>query len=75
MTSKEWYDYKMLGARLVPELRRTLEKCNSLVRYLEAIKVGYYSTHKPEEYCFVEVNEYSLEYIIQAIKEWLNDDK
>ena len=75
MTNKEWLNYKLMGLKTIPEYKNALLKCNNLIPYLEAIKVLYYAKNEPIKPCQIELNEYTLDFIIQALKEWLENDK
>lgn len=72
MTSKEWLDYKLMGLKTIPEYKNALMEYNDLIPYLEAIKVHYYGKNEPTKPCQIVLNEYTLDFIIQALKEWIN---
>lgn len=75
MTYKEWLNYKLMGLKTIPEYENALMKHNDLIPYLEAIKVCCYIKNEPTKPCQIELNEYTLDFIIQALKEWLELSK
>ena len=75
MTNKEWKKINSSMSILGIEYKEALSHCDSLLEYLTIMKSGFYAQHQPTELCSVSLNEYTLDYIIQAIKEWIEQWK